>query len=38
MSQNIRDVRKKFYNVHALWIFLDGMKEPLGSTIRAMTT
>lgn len=29
-------VKKEFYNKHALKIFLAGLKEPLGSTIRAM--
>lgn len=29
-------VKKDFYNLHALKIFLAGLKEPLGSTIRAM--
>lgn len=33
---NITTVKKNFYNVHALRIFLAGLKEPLGSTIRAM--
>lgn len=29
-------VKKSFYNLHALTIFLAGLKEPLGSTIRSM--
>lgn len=29
-------VKKDFYNLHALKIFLAGLKEPLGSTVRAM--
>lgn len=29
-------VKKEFYNKHALKIFLAGLREPLGSTIRAM--
>lgn len=29
-------VKKEFYNKHALKIFLAGLKDPLGSTIRAM--
>lgn len=31
-----RIIKKEFYNKHALRIFLAGMREPLGSTIRAM--
>lgn len=31
-----RTVKKTFYNTHALKIFLAGLREPLGSTIRAM--
>lgn len=32
----IKAIKKTFYNTHALKIFLAGLKEPLGSTIRAM--
>lgn len=33
---NIIAIKKQFYQTHALKIFLAGLKEPLGSTIRAM--
>lgn len=31
-----KQLKKQFYNTHALKIFLAGLKEPLGSSIRAM--